>query len=178
VYLDGIDEIQSLERVVALYTNKTFMQGEKLPYFSTRKMFLTDHEYFGRLVEPFLKAYVECGLQARWIRYSQVKHSYNKLKDFAQNWAINESTDVNKLGPILGHLLTTSHSNKGSFKSKRIPEPIHFDHFITLGKPLFYVLLIPGIVFLSELCRIWAQQIRQQITFFITHIYSSRIQIA
>ena len=136
------------------------------------EMMLPDLRFPTLMRHSFLKAYVECGLQAKWVRYSQVKYSFNRLRTLAPKWTVDESTDM-KVGPILGHLLTTSHSKQGSFVSaSTIPaEPIHVDRFFTLAKPLFYVLVIPAIVFLSELFPVWAPYMKQQIQLIIRHIF-------
>jgi len=95
IFMDKRSLISSLEQVVTLTGDKHLIKGSELPYFSVRNMLQSDTAYFAELALPYLKAFVESGIQARWLWVEDIRFSFQRLVSVVDFWGIrdNEKTD-------------------------------------------------------------------------------------
>jgi len=162
--------VQIVDKLVHLVTKdeKIFKMGDRLRLFRTRKFWSTcSHgfydELFKKLMLPTLQGFVESGLESRWIFYSSVTETFQRLISIFKIWAMsdvgNGETPVIKAnrGQILAHLLC-----RESFKPNAILKRVDLDLFVTLVTPMVYCILFSVLLFVAEVfcsvCFKWFQR--------------------
>jgi len=131
VFLDFLDFVEVLKKLTIIWTNKTYIAGEKLPFFTSRRNFVTDQEWYAALIAPYYASYVESGIYARWVRYDEVMFMFIILR--------------NILDSAMSQLLTGKEIGK-----LQMLEPMKIDTFWVLVTPVLYLVGLAALVSLLE----------------------------
>ena len=149
VFIDLKSNVQLLQQLVTIATDKKCTFGEQLSAFGTRRHFLTKEEWYARLVGPYFATYAEFGIQARWLWFQSVKHMFHTLH-IILTWWRQEETEIGEQMQSI-NILESLLAGKKLIGRRPSPEPMKFDHFQVLGTPMLYLLLIAVIIFVGEI---------------------------
>ena len=137
--------ISILNNLVNVFSKKHFKPGGDIPIFSTTIWWLTDRYYLINLVTPYLKGFVEFGLQSRWDKFKQIQIHYWEIMKVLKLWG----------GKSRGKVLIRLLNGVSRFKKmkKNEPMPMTVNLFAVFAKPVFYALMMSVFAFVFELYR-------------------------